>query len=126
MNKLRQVTAELRRLSTVDAEVWIIVHAEQISASTEIRGRLVGPRCPNISTIEVAYQLRAIPRHPAQIPPLSRCVNIPDPSLWEPERPFLYHAVIELWQDGSLCDTAEFDYGLRMPDPPATSPRDNS
>jgi hypothetical protein len=114
MNKLRQVTAELRRLSAVEAEVWIRIEAEEVTPTTEVRGRMIGPRCPGITTIEVAYPLQPFTRLPESLPSLSRRVAIPDPSLWEPEQPFVYHAVIELWQNGTRCDVAEFDYGLAM------------
>ncbi len=115
-NKLRQVTPQLHRLSAVEAEVWLVVEAERVTPTTEVRGRLVGPRCPGVSTIEVAYPLRSFPRHPEGVAPLSRRVVIPDPSLWDPERPYVYRAVVELWEDGQACDRAEFDYGLRMPE----------
>jgi beta-galactosidase/beta-glucuronidase len=114
MNRFKNVAAEVRRLSAVEAEVWIIIEAEKITATTEVRGRLVGPHCPGISTIEVAYPLRPIPHPPQGLPQLSRRFNVPDPSLWELDRPFIYHAMIELWEAGEHCDSAEFDYGLRM------------
>jgi hypothetical protein len=115
-NKLRQVTAQVRRLSAAEAEVWLLVEAERVTPATEVRGRLVGPRCPGASTIEVAYPLRPFPRPPQGVPPLSRRVIVPEPSLWEPGQPFVYRAVVELWEDGQRCDVAEFDYGLRMAD----------
>jgi beta-galactosidase/beta-glucuronidase len=115
-NKLLQVTAQLRRLSAAEAEVWLLVEAERVTPTTEVRGRLVGPRCPGVSTIEVAYFLRPFPRQPEGIAPLSRRVVIPEPSLWETERPYVYRAIVELCEDGAVCDRAEFDYGLRMAD----------
>ncbi|HKI36311.1 MAG TPA: hypothetical protein VKA46_30925 [Gemmataceae bacterium] len=115
-NRLRQVTAQVRRLSAAEAEVWLLVEVEGVTPATEVRGRLVGPHCPGVSTIEVAYPLRPFPRHPEGVPPLSRRVVIPEPSLWEPEQPYLYRAIVELWEDGQQCDRAEFDYGLRMPE----------
>jgi hypothetical protein len=121
MNKLRQVTAEVRRLSAVEAEVWIRIDADEFTPTTEVRGRLIGPRCPGVTTVEVAYPLQRFPRHPPDMPPLSRRVHIPDPTLWSPDRPFVYHAVIELWQDEMRCDVAEFDYGLRIADLPNRS-----
>jgi hypothetical protein len=114
-NRLRQVTARLHRLSAAEAEVWLLVEVERVTPTTEVRGRLTGPRCPGVTTVEVAYPLRPFPRQPDGVPPLSQRVVIPDPSLWEPGQPFLYRAVVELWQDGERCDRAEFDYGLRMP-----------
>ncbi len=113
-NKFRRVGARLQRLSAAEAEVWVIVEAEQVGPDTEVRGRLVGPHCPGVSTIEVAYPVRAFPRHPDGVPPLSRRVVIPDPALWEPERPYVYRAVVELWEDGRACDRAEFECGLKM------------
>jgi Glycosyl hydrolases family 2 len=113
-NKLGQVTAQVRRLSPVEAEVWLLVEADRIGPTTEVRGRLVGPHCPGTSTIEVAYPLRPFPRQPDGVPPLSRRVVIPDPGLWEPDLPYVYRAVAELWEDGQMCDRTEFDVGLRM------------
>jgi hypothetical protein len=123
-NGLRQVTARVRRLSAVEAEVWLLIEAERVTPTTEVRGRLVGPRCPGVTTVEVAYPLRPFARHPAGVPLLSRRVVIPDPSLWEPQHPFVYRAVVELWEGGERCDLREFDYGLRMADggQAATSP----
>jgi beta-galactosidase/beta-glucuronidase len=113
-NRLRQVNVQVQRLSAAEAELWLLIEAEQVTPTTEVRGRLVGPRCPGVTTIEVAYPLRPFPRPPEGVPPLSRRVVIPEPSLWEPERPYVYRAVVELWEDGQPCDRAEFDYGLRM------------
>ncbi len=113
-NRLRQVTAQLHRLSAAEAEVWLLIEAEQVTSTTEVRGRLVGPRCLGVSTIEVAYPLRPFPQPPQDLPALSRRVVIPEPSLWETQHPFVYRAIVELWQDGRSCDRAEFDYGLRM------------
>jgi hypothetical protein len=116
-NRLRPVTAQVRRLSAAEAEVWLLIEADHVALTTEVRGRLVGPRCPGVTTVEVAYPLRPFPRHPEGVPPLSRRAVIPDPSLWEPRQSYLYRAVVELWEDGRRCDGAEFDYGLRLPDP---------
>jgi hypothetical protein len=117
-NKLLQVIPQLRRLSAAEAEVWLLVETEHVAPTTEVRGRLVGPRCPGVSTIEVAYPLRPFPQHPAGVgvPPLSRRVVIPEPSLWETEQPYVYRAVVELWEEGQVCDRAEFDYGFGMAD----------
>jgi len=79
-----------------------------------VRGRLVGPRCAGVSTIEVAYPLQPLPRQLEGVPLLSRRVVIPEPSLWEAKRPYVYRAIVELSEAGEVCDRAEFDYGLRM------------
>jgi hypothetical protein len=113
-NRLRNVHALVRSLSPAEAEVWVVIEAEEITPTTEVRGRLVGPRCADRTTIEVSYPLRPFARHPEGVPSLTRHVIIPEPSLWEPERPFLYRVLVELWQDGQLCDQTAFDCGLRM------------
>ena len=118
-NRLRQVNVQVQRLSAAEAELWLLVVAERVTPATEVRGRLVGPRCPGVTTIEVAYPLRPFPRPPEGVPPLSRRAVVPEPSLWEPERPYVYRAVVELWEDGQPCDRAEFDYGLRMAEKPS-------
>jgi hypothetical protein len=115
-NKLRPVTPHVRRLSAAEAEVWLLIEAECVTPTTEARGRLVGPRCPGVTTVEVAYPLRPFPSPPDGVPPLSRRVVIPDPSLWAPQHPFVYRAIVELWEDGQRCDVKEFDLGLRMAD----------
>jgi hypothetical protein len=66
----------------------------------EISGRLMGPRCRFATTIEVAYSFRPVPGAEG-----TYRVVIPEPSLWEPECPFLYH--------GNVADRA-FTYGLRL------------
>ena len=113
-NRFLHVSAVVKRLTPAEAEVWIVSEVEQSTPATEIRGRLMGPRCPNITTIEIAYPLRPLATQPEGTSPLTRRALIPEPSLWEPERPFVYRAFVELWQDGGRCDVSEFDCGLRM------------
>jgi len=45
-------------------------------------------------------------------PTLSLRVIIPEPSFWDPESPFLYEGMIELWQNKERCDQALFRQGL--------------
>jgi hypothetical protein len=111
-NTLRTVRAEVRKLSPAEAEVWVIVEAAEVTATTEVRGRLVGPRCPGATTVEVAYPLRPFPRLPDGLPPLSCRVVVPDPSLWAPEQPYTYRLLVELWQDGARCDQSVQEIGL--------------
>jgi hypothetical protein len=113
-NRIAEVRHEVRALSPAQAEIWFTVVAEHISHATEVRGIVVGPRCPGRTTIEVAYPFQPIPHPPATAPPLTMRVVIPDPSLWEQAAPFSYRAVVELWQDGQRCEEQAFDLGLRM------------
>lgn len=94
-------------------EIWIDVVPETESATLEVHGRLMGPRCLYASTVEVAYPLRPFGRLPDGWSPLARRVIVPEASLWEPESPFLYQGPVELWQDGACCDRISISRGLR-------------
>jgi beta-galactosidase/beta-glucuronidase len=113
-NHILKTVLEIRRLSAAEAEVWVTVEAEEVTAGTALRGRLVGPRCAGVSTIEVAYPLRCAPRT-SMDPPRSLLAQaiIPDPNLWTEQTPFLYEGLVELWQDGQQCDQATFSLGLK-------------
>jgi hypothetical protein len=113
-NRIRRVTVEVRRLSSAEAEVWVVAEVEAVTPRTELRGRLVGPRCPGTSTIEVPYPLRPPPR-PASGPhgTLAARVVIPEPNLWTAAMPFVYEGPLELWQDGERCDTATVSVALK-------------
>lgn len=114
-NRLHDVQVSTVRLSPAAAEVWIRARADQVAASTELRGRLVGPRSLYASTIEVAYPLR--PPGPGHAPPAEAIVEarvvIPEPCLWTPETPFLYEGPVELWHDGTRCGRVELRHALR-------------
>ncbi len=114
-NRIRRIEIHDRSLVPAQAEVWLTVLPEQQTAMTEVRGRLMGPRCPYASTVEVAYPVR--PLSPGQKPieqsGLTVRIVIPEASLWEPQCPFLYQGPIELWQDGQLCDRILLSHGLR-------------
>jgi hypothetical protein len=113
-NRIRRIIVQTIQPSPAQAEVWITVVAECQTAATEVRGRLMGPRCPYASTVEVAYPLRPLSPSQQAIEPagLTRRVIIPEASLWEPQCPFLYEGPIELWQDGQLRDQAVVRHGL--------------
>src|SRR5919201_1885533 len=112
-NRIHQLEVRDRSTVPAEAEVWITVVPEQVTPATEVRGRLMGPRCPYASTVEVAYPLRPLPRPGATGPGLVRRVLIPEASLWDPESPFLYQGPVELWQDGQRCDQVTVSHGLR-------------
>jgi hypothetical protein len=112
-NRIRRVEVRDRSLAAAEAEVWITVEPERLTPTTELRGRLMGPRCAFANTVEVAYPLRPIPRPPQEPGRLTMRVIIPEASLWEPESPFLYEGPVELWQDGRRCDRITIRHGLR-------------
>jgi hypothetical protein len=105
-NRIRDVQATQRRWDAAEAELWITVTPEQLTPTTELRGRLVGPRCPGVSTVEVAYPLRPLPRSDDSPAALTARVIIPDPLPGEMSRPYFYEGPVELWQDGQKCDEA--------------------
>jgi hypothetical protein len=109
-------SVEVRRLSSAEAELWVAVAVETVAADTELRGRFIGPRCPGVSTVEVAYPLRPI-QSPASLPPntlLARAF-IPEPNLWTEATPYIYEGRLELWQEGTLVETAAVIVGLKQP-----------
>ncbi len=114
-NRIHRITVRAARLDPARAEVVVSVFPERLTPATELRGRLVGPRCPYATTVEVAYPLREQARgdDPEDGPRLVLRAVIPEPSLWDAEAPFLYEGPLELWQDGVLCAQAALRHGLR-------------
>jgi hypothetical protein len=115
-NSITKLAAYDRTTPPSDAELLLFVAAQQITATTEVRGRVTGPHCIEASTVEIAYPLRPAPfarDYPELEEGLLIQATIPEASLWEPGRPFLYHVFIELWEDGQCCDRRRFAYGFR-------------
>src|SRR5437016_5802579 len=105
---------ELSDYSLIPAEADVritVVPRIQITA-TEVRGRLMGPRCRFASTVEVAYHFRPL-LIPTSQPALTVRAIIPEANFWEPQTPHLYSGPLELWQDGHLCDAIQVRHGLR-------------
>jgi hypothetical protein len=116
-NRIRRVDLFDQTLVPAEAEVWVTVHLDQITPTTELRGRLMGPTCRYSSTVEVAYPLRPLTK--SQKPPasegpaLTMRVVIPEPSFWDPESPFLYRGPVELWEHGRRVEQVTIRQGLR-------------
>jgi hypothetical protein len=113
-NRIREVGIWDRRLDPAEAEVCITVVPERLTSTTQVRGRLMGPRCPYATTVEVAYSLRECSRQYESEGPirLIHRVIIPEPNFWDPQSPFLYQGPLELWQGGQCCDRVEVRHGL--------------
>ena len=115
-NRIRRVELRDKTLVPAEAEVWVTVHLDHLTPTTEVRGRLMGPTCRYASTVEVAYALRPLSK--SQKPPASEGpaltlrVVIPEPSLWDPISPFLYHGPVELWEDGQRVEQITIRHGL--------------
>ena len=112
-NRILQVQVREHSSDPAQAELWISVSAEHVTPTTELRGRLAGPRCLYAATVEVSYPLRPFSRRPEGLEGLAARIVIPEPSLWEPECPFVYQGTVELWQDGARCDQMRIQRGLR-------------
>jgi hypothetical protein len=112
-NRIIQLHVRDRSLDPAQAELWVNAEAEHVSSTTELRGRLMGPRCRYAATVEVAYPLRPFARRPEGLNGPAARVVIPEPSLWDPEGPFVYQGIVELWEDGRLCDQVVLRRGLR-------------
>jgi hypothetical protein len=106
-NRILHAELQTHRADAGEAEVWVSITAEHHTPTTELHGRLVGPKCPGVTTVEVAYPLRPFPRPPSGLTGLAGRVVIPEPNLWQEGHPFVYDGVIELWQDGERCDVRQ-------------------
>src|SRR4051812_29444194 len=105
-NRILAVTLTTHSSAPAQAEVRAQVQVERLTPTTELRGRLMGPRCSFASTIEVAYHFRPVDDTTLR-------AVIPEASLWDPVSPFLYEGPVELWQDGVRVDRALVRHGLR-------------
>jgi hypothetical protein len=109
MNRIRDVVVLNHRLDPIETELHVHVKLDELTATTEIKGRLIGPRSAHAETIEIAYPLREIERQDHVV----LRVIIPEPSWWVPKSPFLYEGPLELWRDGVLCERVEIRHGIR-------------
>jgi hypothetical protein len=108
-NRILDAVVLNHRLDPIETELRIFVKTAQLTAATEIRGKLVGPRSVFASTVEIAYPMREI----ARTDHIELRVLIPEPNWWSPQSPFLYAGALELLQDGVVCDRLPISYGIR-------------
>jgi hypothetical protein len=115
-NRIVDIVVRDYRLDPAESEIWITVVPKELTSSTQVHGRLMGPRCPYSTTVEVAYPLRETSREYESEgnKHLSHRVIIPEASFWEPQTPFLYEGPVELWQDEELCERVQLSHGLRV------------
>lgn len=109
INRVREIAIVHRRLDPTETLLHITVALDNVTPTTQIKGRLMGPRCVLSSTIEIAYALREVERGDA----ITLAVVIPEPTWWDPESPFVYEGPLELWQDGQLCERVPLRHGIR-------------
>src|SRR5438132_5007392 len=113
-NRIRNLRISNSLVSPAEAAISISVQPEQVTSTTQVRGRVVGPRCAYSSTVEVAYPMREVSRQYEKydVPGLMLRVVIPEPCLWDPQSPFVYEVAMELWQSGQLCDQVRTNHWL--------------
>lgn len=109
-NRIHNVELVTKRVSPAVAEVWAIVTIDWVTPTTAVRGKLVGPRCPGSSTVEIAYPLREVERSASTI---TVRATVPEPNLWAPDAPFTYAGIVELWHDGGHCGQHSFTISFK-------------
>jgi hypothetical protein len=107
LNPLPTYRTRIRALDQAHADVRVMF--DNLPASVNVRGRLMGPRCPGVSTVEVAYPLRPLPGEAGAFQ-----VLIPEPNMWSPVLPFRYEGPVEFWQGGELVGQVTLSLGLRF------------
>jgi hypothetical protein len=115
-NRLRGIDNCKLTVSPAAADVWFRVAVQRVTAGTEVRGRVVGPRSLYQQQRVESWPMRSV-RHREQAgESLIARTAIPEPGLWSPDNPLLYRVVVELWQDRQLCEVCGFDLGFRRSD----------
>jgi Glycosyl hydrolases family 2 len=113
-NHIRDIRITQPKWDPARAELLVTVTPDEKTPTTEVRGRLMGPRCLYSSTVEVAYPLRPTSQPVAEENAITMRVLIPEASLWEPQCPFLYEGHLELWQEGTKVHEVTLRHGMRL------------
>lgn len=72
-----------------------------------VHGRVMGPRCPGVSTIEIAYHLQRL-THPVYR------VLIPEPVFWSEARPCVYEGPVEFQRGKEMLGKISVSVGIRQ------------
>jgi hypothetical protein len=106
------IAIDVVRLSVEVAE--LLIRAEfsaDPGPSVELGGRLMGPRCPSMSTVEIAYPVKPLPAESPKV--RTARVVIPEPNLWTDEKPLTYWGPVEVRLDGTMVSSHQVEIGLR-------------
>ena len=97
------------RLDPTETTLHVLVeHGTNVPNDCQVRGRLNGPRCPFSTTIEIAYPLRERARGDV----IAMSTVIPEPSLWDPESPFVYAGFVELTRENVVLERVSFQHAI--------------
>lgn len=106
------ITIDVVRLSVEIAELQIRAEfQDDPGPDIELRGRLMGPRCPGVSTVEIAYPIKSMPSNTPNI--LCGRVLIPEPNMWTEQKPLTYWGYVEVWRNDEMISSHPIDVGLR-------------
>src|SRR5579871_4918830 len=100
--KIVKVTAEFVRADTTIAQFLVKVTLDNPVGETEVKGQVVGPRCPGFSTVEIAYPLSQFDKWGSVV--VLKGV-IPEPNLWSETTPFVYEIAVEVLVGGKSIDS---------------------
>jgi hypothetical protein len=104
LNPMPTYTVRVQRLDPALADLRI--EFADLPADVEVRGRLMGPRCAGVSTIEVAYPLHVVA-------PGAYQVLIPEPSFWSADRPYVYEGPANFYRLGVSVGTLPLAVALK-------------
>jgi hypothetical protein len=102
---------EMLRATPAVAEFLVHIELDGTVAAINVAGRAVGPQCPGVSTVEVAYPM-TVEVVSGTVATL-RCV-IPEPNLWTSESQITYAVTIEVRSGGEIVATQCDRVALRM------------
>ncbi len=105
LDPLPTYSVRVHRLDPTLAELRIEFGG--LPPDVEVRGRLMGPRCAGVDTIEIAYPLRAL-SHPVYR------VLIPEPVLWAEEQPYVYEGPVEFLREGQRVGKLALSFGIKV------------
>ena len=94
--KIVSLNFETVRATPTIAEFTVRVELDGPARGCEVIGRAIGPKCPGISTVEVAYPMTVAGVSDTAVS--LRCA-IPEPNLWRPDAPFTYTVAIEVYTE---------------------------
>lgn len=100
-------------LTPTEAEIHLDIQLPTGEQAKSIQGRLLGPKCPFATTIEIAYPIKLMPRSGISGSTINARFIIPEPSLWDSQSPFLYEGWIEVESKSGEKWKIGISHGLR-------------